>query len=137
MALIRERSWICPVCLKDKDPGANAFKKIKIFVVGGDYLPLDLKKEFEAFAHAHGSDAIIKIGYGLSESTGFCASTAPLPEDEVTPGTLGIPNPDMDVRVFEPNTDVEKTVGDVGEICVNGPTVMMGYINEDEETRKT
>lgn len=125
------------VCLKDKDPGANAFKKIKIFVVGGDYLPLDLKKEFEAFAHAHGSDAIIKIGYGLSESTGFCASTAPLPEDEVTPGTLGIPNPDMDVRVFEPNTDVEKTVGDVGEICVNGPTVMMGYINEDEETRKT
>ena len=125
------------VCLKDKDPGAKAFKDIKIFVVGGDYLPPDLKKDFEEFVHKHGSNAIIKIGYGLSESTGFCASTAPVPEDEVINGTLGVPNPDMDVRVFEPNTDIEKTLGDVGEICVNGPTVMMGYINEDEETKKT
>ena len=96
-----------------------------------------MNKDFEEFAHKHGSKAIIKIGYGLSESTGFCASTAPVPEDEVINGTLGVPNPDMDVRVFEPNTDIEKTIGDVGEICVNGPTVMMGYINEDEETAKT
>ena len=125
------------VCLKDKDPGYNAFKDIKIFVVGGDYLPPDLKRDFEKFAHDHGSNGVIKIGYGLSESTGFCASTAPVPEDEVLPGTLGVPNPDMDVRVFEPNTDIEKATGDIGEICVNGPTVMMGYINEDEETKKT
>ena len=125
------------VCLKDKDPGYNAFKDIKIFVVGGDYLPPDLKRDFEKFARDHGSNGVIKVGYGLSESTGFCASTAPVPEDEVLPGTLGVPNPDMDVRVFEPNTDIEKALGDIGEICVNGPTVMMGYINEDEETKKT
>lgn len=125
------------VSLKDKDPGANAFKNIKMFVVGGDYLPPDLKKDYEEFLHNHGTDAIIKIGYGLSEATGFCASTAPVPEDEVLPSTLGVPNPDMDIKIFEPNTDIEKTIGDIGEIGVSGPTIMMGYINEDEETKKT
>ena len=125
------------VCLKDKDPGSNAFKNIKVFVVGGDYLPPDLKEDFENFLHKHGSDAVIKIGYGLSEASGFCSSTAPMPEEDVLPSTLGVPNPDMDIRIFEPNTDIEKTIGDIGEICVNGPTIMMGYINEDEETKKT
>lgn len=125
------------VCLKDKDPGANAFKNIKVFVVGGDYLPPDLKTDFEEFVHQHGSDAVIKIGYGLSEASGFCASTAPVPEEDVLPSTLGVPNPDMDIKIFEPNTDIEKTIGDIGEIGVSGPTIMMGYINEDEETKKT
>ena len=58
-------------------------------------------------------------------------------ESDVINGTLGIPNPDMDIRIFEPNSDVEKETGEIGEICINGPTIMMGYINEDEETAKT
>ena len=118
-------------------PGKNALKDIKVVVVGGDYLPQDLKIQFEKFLRECGSDAVVKVGYGLSEATGFSCCTANMNESDVINGTLGIPNPDMDIRIFEPNSDVEKETGEIGEICINGPTIMMGYINEDEETAKT
>ena len=119
------------------DPGVNAFKDIKVVVVGGDYLSPKLKKEMENYLEEHGSTAKVKVGYGLSEATGFCCNTAFLDERLCHDGTLGVPNPDMLVKIFEPNSDIEKEYGEVGEICINGPTLMMGYINEDEETKKT
>ena len=125
--------------MNDSDPGSNAFKDIKVVVVGGDYLSPQVKSEYEEYLKAHGSSAVVKSGYGLSEACGFCCCTAEVDEKHVDnhKGTLGIPNPDMIVKIFEPNSDVEKSLGDVGEICITGPTLMMGYINEDEETKKT
>ena len=121
------------------DPGINAFKDIKVVVVGGDYLSPQLKSEFEEYLKTHGSSAVVKVGYGLSEACGFCCCTAEIDEKHIDnhKGTLGIPNPDTIVKIFEPNSDIEKSLGDVGEICITGPTLMMGYINEDEETKKT
>ena len=125
--------------MNDSDPGSNAFKDIKVVVVGGDYLSPQVKSEYEEYLKAHGSSAVVKSGYGLSEACGFCCCTAEVDEKHVNnhKGTLGIPNPDMIVKIFEPNSDIEKSVGDVGEICITSPTLMMGYINEDEETKKT
>ena len=125
--------------MNDSDPGSNAFKDIKVVVVGGDYLSPQVKSEYEEYLKAHGSSAVVKSGYGLSEACGFCCCTAEVDEKHVNnhKGTLGIPNPDMIVKIFEPNSDIDKSVGDVGEICITGPTLMMGYINEDEETKKT
>ena len=125
--------------MNDSDPGSNAFKDIKVVVVGGDYLSPQVKSEYEEYLKAHGSSAVVKSGYGLSEACGFCCCTAEVDEKHVNnhKGTLGIPNPDMIVKIFEPNSDIEKSVGDVCEICITGPTLMMGYINEDEETKKT
>lgn len=125
--------------INNTDPGSNAFKDIKVVVVGGDYLSPQLKGEFEDYLKAHGSSAVVKVGYGLSEACGFCCCTAEVDEKHVDnhKGTLGIPNPDTIVKIFEPNSDIEKSLGDVGEICITGPTLMMGYINEDEETKKT
>ena len=123
--------------LKGADPGNNGLKDIKTVVVGGDYLSPQTKAEFERFLKEHGSNGVVKVGYGLSEASGFCCSTAPIEEKYVQNGTLGVPNPDILVKAFEPNSDIEKSPNDVGEICVTGPTIFMGYINEDKETKNT
>lgn len=123
--------------LKGADPGSTGLKDIKTVVVGGDYLSPQTKAEFEKFLRDHGSNGVVKVGYGLSEASGFCCSTAPIEEKYVQNGTLGVPNPDILVKAFEPNSDIEKSYNDVGEICVTGPTIFMGYINEDKETKNT
>ena len=123
--------------LKEADPGSSGLKDIKTVVVGGDYLSPQTKAEFEKFLKDHGSNGVVKVGYGLSEASGFCCSTAPIEEKYVQNGTLGVPNPDILVKAFEPNSDIEKSYNDVGEICVTGPTIFMGYINEDKETKNT
>ena len=123
--------------LKGADPGSSSLKDIKTVVVGGDYLSPQTKAEFEKFLKDHGSNGVVKVGYGLSEASGFCCSTAPIEEKYVQNGTLGVPNPDILVKAFEPNSDIEKSNNDIGEICVTGPTIFMGYINEDKETKNT
>lgn len=120
--------------IKDKNPGKTGFKDIKTVVCGGDYLSPELKQKTETYFKEHGSKAIVQVGYGLSEATGFCCATYPNLNDEKA---LGIPNSDTVIKIFEPNTDIETATGNIGEICVNGPTIMMGYINEDSETKKT
>ena len=50
---------------------------------------------------------------------------------------IGAPMPDMDFKIVSPDTLEEMPTGQEGEICINGPTMMMGYYNNEVETAKT
>ncbi|MBV7504625.1 long-chain fatty acid--CoA ligase [Bacillus sp. sid0103] len=71
-------------------------------------------------------------GYGLSETI---AQTHFNPAERPKMQCLGIPSFDVDARIIEPATGKELGVGEVGEIVVNGPQVMVGYFNRDDENR--
>ncbi|MCM2533057.1 long-chain fatty acid--CoA ligase [Neobacillus pocheonensis] len=73
-------------------------------------------------------------GYGLSETI---AQTHFNPADRPKMQCLGIPSFDVDARIIEPATGKELGVGEVGEIIVNGPQVMVGYFNRDDENRNS
>ncbi|WP_053363750.1 long-chain fatty acid--CoA ligase [Bacillus sp. FJAT-27251] len=73
-------------------------------------------------------------GYGLSETI---AQTHFNPPDRPKMQCLGIPSFDVDARVIEPATGRELGVGEVGEIIVCGPQVMVGYYNRDDENRQS
>lgn len=72
-------------------------------------------------------------GYGLSETI---AQTHFNPPNRPKMQCLGIPSYDVDARIIEPSTGRELGVGEVGEIIVNGPQVMVGYYNRDDENRE-
>ncbi|MGG3470639.1 long-chain fatty acid--CoA ligase [Neobacillus pocheonensis] len=71
-------------------------------------------------------------GYGLSETI---AQTHFNPAERPKMQCLGVPSFDVDSRIIEPTTGKELGVGEVGEIIVNGPQVMVGYYNRDDENR--
>jgi acyl-CoA synthetase (AMP-forming)/AMP-acid ligase II len=49
-------------------------------------------------------------------------------------GSVGLPYPDTEVKLVDPETGELAALGEPGEICVRGPQVMKGYYNKPEET---
>ena len=110
--------------------GKKSFESVKVILSGGDYLSDKLREKTEKYFRKCGSIAHIQVGYGLSEATAFISTSEAVKDSN----NIGIPNPDNLIKIFEPGTDVELGYDKSGEICVMGPSVMLGYINEDEET---
>ncbi|GAB3078237.1 long-chain-fatty-acid--CoA ligase [Corynebacterium aquatimens] len=74
-------------------------------------------------------------GYGLTETSPILVGNPPT--DERRPGYIGIPFPDTDVRIVNPdNPDEEMPYGEAGELIARGPQVFGGYINNPEATAK-
>lgn len=117
------------------DPGVKEMNLsfIKNLIVGGDTMPPELKKRIDEFMSEHSSIATIRSGYGLTESAG---AVCLLPKETQPVGSIGIPNQDMIFKIVDPETLEELNPGETGEIWVSGPNVMIGYLNNEEETKK-
>ena len=101
---------------------------------GGDSLPSELKKKVDAFLHEHGCTEQIREGYGTTECvTASCLT----PKDYARSGSIGVPFPDTFYKIVAPGTTEEVPANTEGEICVSGPTVMLGYMDNPEETAAT
>lgn len=107
---------------------------VKCAVCGGDFMSASLKNLVDKCLLEHGSNAEVRIGYGLSEAS---AATCLTPSGKYKPGSIGIPFPDTDYKIVKIGTHERANVNEDGEICISGPTVMMGYINNQEETMQT
>lgn len=106
-------------------------KSVTAVICGGDALTETLRDKVNDFLKAHGSSAKIRVGYGLTEGSGaVCLS----PENSFADGIIGVPLPDTDFKIVKNDTFKELPVGGEGEICINGPLVMMGYLGDDAET---
>lgn len=122
------------VMVRDKKASKKALKSVLCVLSGGDFLNLDLKNRAHEYLEAHGANAVIRIGYGLTEST---AATCVSLVENYTKGSIGIPFPDTCFKIVKTNTNIEAEIGEIGEICICGPTVMKGYLNNQTETYKT
>jgi long-chain acyl-CoA synthetase len=101
---------------------------------GADTLPRAVKERFEALVEKGGGSVKLLEGYGLTEAvTGIMA----MPLTEYREGSVGIPFPDMLAMIVKPGTMEEAPVGEEGEICVAGPAVMLGYLDDAEATAQT
>ena len=109
-------------------------KSVTAVICGGDALNQTLHNKVNDFLMAHGSSAKIRVGYGLTEGSGaVCLS----PENTFADGIIGVPFPDTDFKIIQNDTFKELLGGKEGEICISGPLVMMGYLNNDAETAQT
>lgn len=101
---------------------------------GGDSLSVELKKKVDKFLKDHNATIQVREGYGTTECvTASCLT----PYDTYREGSIGIPLSDTYYSIVNPNNDIELPYGEEGEICICGPTVMKGYLNNAEETAST
>ena len=114
--------------------GSGELSSVTAVICGGDALTTTLRDKVNDFLSAHGSSAKIRVGYGLTEATAAnCLSL----ENSFDDNIIGVPFPDVYFKIVLPGTHEKAPVGVDGEICISGPLVMMGYVNDDAETMQT
>ena len=101
-------------------------------ISGADYMNPKLEQEINDFFSAHNCEWKICQGYGMTEvgsGVAVCSSN-----DHYKSGSVGIPFPHTTISTFDIDTGDELPTGEVGEICISGPSVMVGYYRNSDAT---
>lgn len=100
---------------------------------GGDTMNTGLEDKLNGFLHGRGCRYPLSQGYGMSEvSAAACCNFNNVHKN----GSVGIPLLKTTVSVFRPDSFEELGYDEMGEICITGPTMMLGYLNNPEETAR-
>ena len=128
----------------------NKIKKWENLVSGGATLPKDLEKELNNVSEGYeeygdydkvqkngektvNDQILVRQGYGLTENVAVGTYNK---RGTYKFGSIGIPMLYTTIGIFKEGTDEELPYNEPGEICITGPMVMQGYLNNPEETNK-
>ena len=101
---------------------------IKLCISGAAPLMLDTKERFEALTGGR-----IVEGYALTESM-MAAVISPV-KGAYKSGFVGMPLPDVEIRIVDADTaQTAMPLGEIGEIALRAPQVMLGYWERPKET---
>jgi long-chain acyl-CoA synthetase len=115
----------------DKEFQKTRLGSFKGIFCGGDSLSPETKYRFEAVLKRNGCATPLREGYGMTESV---TANMLVPAGEYRERSIGVPYPDMTAKIVKPGTTEECAAMEEGEICVSGPTVMIGYLDNPEAT---
>ena len=103
-------------------------KGVRAAFSGASTLPVQTVEKWEEYTAGR-----LVEGYGLTECSPIIVGN-PMSDDR-RPGYVGIPFPDTDIRIANPdNLDETMPDGQEGEVLARGPQVFKGYFNNAEAT---
>ena len=113
--------------------GAYDLSSVASFGSGGAPMSRQLQERLcQVFPAARDSAA---VGYGLTECTAL--ATLNFGEElRERPHSAGRPLPTVELEIRDPHGRPVRE-GEEGEICLRGPTIMLGYWQRPDETRQT
>ena len=133
LGLIEQHRVSCIVAVPSQyrvlalDPTPCDASSLWLCIAGAERLPDTTEREFTAkFGHP------VLPGYGATEVSPVISLNIPQTN---RPASVGRPLPGVTVTARSDDGGV-CPVGEIGEICVEGPNVMLGYLNDPEATAK-
>ena len=102
---------------------------VKAICSGGSTVPAQLVKRFEEQLGAQ-----FTIVFGQTECSPVAAQTRTHDSVEDKANTIGLPLPNMETKIVDPNTGETMPIGTIGEFCTRGYHVMLGYFEMPEAT---
>lgn len=108
-----------------------SLSQLKYVIAGGDTLNKKRVENINKFLHEHGANTNLTQGFGMTEAVAAITFDMKFAS---RPGSVGIPWPGTYVKIIDLKTGEEVEPLKDGEICICGPTVMLGYYNNEKET---
>ncbi len=120
--------------IKNKGFEHHDMSYLKYVVSGGDTLSVSQEENMNNFLRQHKSRITLCKGLGMTE----CLAAATFTHNKSNKLlSVGAPLPGNAIKIVRPETSEELGYHQEGEICISGPTVMLGYYHNEEETEKT
>jgi long-chain acyl-CoA synthetase len=108
-----------------KDTTVIDASSLWLCIAGAERLPEHIAQQFQQrFGHP------LLQGYGTTELSPVVAFSPP---EDYCPGSVGRPLPNINLTIRGEDDQI-LPVGEIGEVCVSGPTVMLGYVNDAKGT---
>ncbi len=104
------------------------WKRMKLVVSGADSLP-----ETTAAGWEERTGKAILEGFGMTETSGVSHVNPP---HRLKRGSFGIPLPNVDAAIADPESGDLLPVGEVGELLLSGPNITSGYWKRDEDNKR-
>ena len=123
-------SYFSPMLQDEKLKSVN-LSGIFTLAAGGDGLNEQLESELNIFLQSHGARTQLIKGYGMTE---ICSSAITAFGDYSKVGSVGIPLVKNNIKVFDNEKKCECKYGEIGEILLSSPSLMVCYKDNEKET---
>lgn len=100
-------------------------------ITGGDILNAAIEAKINEYLKKQGSKSPLLNGYGMTEAN---VAVSVNYQHAYELGSVGIPFVKNIVSAFDLETGKELKYGQKGEICIQTPSMMLGYVNNQDET---
>ncbi|HKO83686.1 MAG TPA: AMP-binding protein [Actinomycetota bacterium] len=110
--------------------GKVDFSSVKVCFSGAAPLLAETKRRFEELTGGR-----IVEGYSLTEAMLACTVNPVGGPNKI--GSVGMPLPDVEVRIVDPEGGARLPAGEVGEVLIKAPQLMDCYWDDPEETAAT
>jgi fatty-acyl-CoA synthase len=106
------------------------FSSLRTGVMAGSPCPIEVMKRVNSEMHMEE----VEICYGMTETSPVsCQSKIDSPLHKRV-GTVGLIHPHLEIKIVDPTTGKVVPVGQSGELCTRGYSVMLGYWNNPDAT---
>ena len=118
--------------LEHPDFARYDLSSLRTGIMAGSPCPIEVMKKVNTVMHMHE----VEICYGMTEVSPVSTQThADAPFDKRV-STVGQVHPHLEIKLIDPTTGQIAPIGTPGELCSRGYSVMLGYWNNEEATRK-
>ncbi len=112
--------------------GRFDLRSLRTGSIGAAPVPVEIMRRILDSDHGLGMDALVV--YGLTEATGGTHWTRPGDPIDKRVSTVGLRTPEIEDRIVDVVTGAPLGPGEEGEVCIAGPTLMLGYYKNPAAT---
>jgi fatty-acyl-CoA synthase len=116
--------------LAHPDFASYDFSSLRTGLMAGSPCPVEVMRKVNTLMHM----PEVEIAYGMTETSPVSTQTRVDSPLDKRVGTVGLIGPHLEIKLVDPATSKIVPVGQPGELCTRGYSVMLGYWNNPEAT---